>query len=181
MSDPDSLTIDSDEKPDDFQAMLVGAALVYVVSIIPVLGLTVCCCIPQTLGALLAVYWYTNKYKITVSPGKGIVLGILTALLGGIAAYITGIILLKLGINPMGDVMAGILEQVATYVEQNAGAEEAEKIREEFAKALSGEKTAVQILIDLISVVVMNAVGGVIGGAIGAAIFKKAPPEEVAA
>ena len=68
MSDPDSFTIQPEEKPDDFQAMLIGAGLVFVISIIPFIGLTFCCCIPQILGSLLAVYWYTNKYKITISP-----------------------------------------------------------------------------------------------------------------
>ncbi len=176
MSDPDSLTIQPEEKPDDFQAMLVGAALVFVVSIIPVVGLTFCCCIPQILGALLAVYWYTNKYKITISPGKGIILGILTCLLGGIAAYVFGMVLMKLGINPMEGVIQAFGEAMADWVEQQAGAAEAEKVREEFAKAMSGEKTAVQIVIDLLSVIIFYAIGGLIGGAIGAAIFKKAPP-----
>jgi hypothetical protein len=176
MSDPDSFRVEPAEKPDDFQAMLIGAALVYFISIIPVLGLTVCCCIPQTLGALLAVYWYTNKYKITISPGKGIVLGILTALLGGIAAYITGFILLKLGFNPMGDMMQGVLEQVIQMAEENTSPEEAEKLREQIERALSGEKTAIQIVIDSVFTVIVNAIGGVIGGSIGAAVFKKAPP-----
>ena len=177
MSDPDSFTIQPEEKPDDFQAMLIGAGLVFVISIIPFIGLTFCCCIPQILGSLLAVYWYTNKYKITISPGKGIILGILTCLLGGIASYIVGIILMKLGINPMESAMQAFAEAMANWVEQQAGAAEAEKVREEFAKAMSGEKTAVQIVIDLISVIAFYAIGGLIGGAIGAALFKKAPAE----
>ena len=159
MSDPDSLRVEPVDKPDDFQAMLIGAALVYFISIIPILGMSVCCCIPQTLGALLAVFWYTNKYKITVSPGKGIVLGILAALLGGIAAYITSFILLKLGFNPMGEMMHGFMEQIIQSVEQNAGPEQAEKIREQIERSLSGEKTPVEIVIDLVATVVMNGVG----------------------
>ncbi len=83
---------------------------------------------------------------------------------------------MKLGINPMEGVIQAFGEAMADWVEQQAGAAEAEKVREEFAKAMSGEKTAVQIVIDLLSVIIFYAIGGLIGGAIGAAIFKKAPP-----
>ena len=77
----------------------------------------------------------------------------------------------------MESAMQAFAEAMANWVEQQAGAAEAEKVREEFAKAMSGEKTAVQIVIDLISVIAFYAIGGLIGGAIGAALFKKAPAE----
>lgn len=172
MSDQNTFRVDPVEKPDDFQSMLVGASLVFVVSIIPFLNLLGCCLIPQILGAMLAVHWYANKYKITISIGKGIVLGILTCLLGGIAAFVISMIFQKLGINPVeqwtNDTIMGLVEKYAP--------DAADQVRQQMEKQKLEGVTAITIVLGLVMSVVFNTLGGVVGGAIGAAIFKKAPP-----
>ncbi|MCZ6671415.1 MAG: DUF4199 family protein [Verrucomicrobia bacterium] len=177
MSEENSFRVEPAEKPDDFQAMLVGAALVFVVSVIPFVNLLGCCLIPQVLGAMLAVYWFTNKYQLTISPGKGIVLGILTCLLGGIAAFIISMILQKLGINPVEEFTnQTIIDLVEKYAPDMA-----DQVREQIERQKLEGLGAVQIVIGLVFSLVFNAVGGLIGGAIGAAVFKKAPPATPAA
>lgn len=173
MSDPLSFRVNPAEKPDDFQAMLVGGALVFFLSIIPFVNLLGCCLIPQILGAMLAVYWYTNKYKLTVSPGKGIVFGILTCLLGGIAAFVVSAILQKLGINPVEE---WTNEQIIKFLEKNAP-EAAEQVREELERQKIEGMGATAMVIGFVVSLVLNSLGGLVGGAIGAAVFKKAPPE----
>ncbi|MBH53269.1 MAG: hypothetical protein CMI18_02860 [Opitutaceae bacterium] len=95
--------------------MLVGASVVFVMSVIRFVNILSYRFIPQILGALLAVHWFTKKYELTISPGKGIVLRILTCLLGGVAAFVIGIIFQKLGINPVkkvtNDAMISFLEK----------------------------------------------------------------------
>ena len=171
MSDQNSFQVEPAEKPDDFQAMLMGAALVFFASIIPYVNLLGCCLIPQVLGAMIAVYWFTNNYKLTVSPGKGIVLGILTCLLGGVAAFIVSIILQKFGFNPSGDAMNELMINFFDKINPEAG----DQIREEIEKQKLEGLTAVQIIVGLVMNLVLSTIGGVIGGAIGAAVFKKAP------
>ena len=173
MSDPDSLQVEPVEKPDDFQAMLYGAAVVFVLSVIPFVNLLGCCLIPQILGALLAVYWFTNKYQLTISPGKGIILGILTCMLGGIAAFVVGMILQKLGINPVEKFTN---QMTIDLMERFAGPEAADAAREQIEKQMRQGLTAIQVVIGLFVSVGLNALGGLVGGAIGAAVFKKAPP-----
>lgn len=172
MSDPNSFRVEPAEKPDDFQAMLIGASFVFVMSVIPFVNLLGCCFIPQILGALLAVYWFTHKYQLTIAPGKGIVLGILTCLLGGIAAFVVGMILQKLGINPVEE---WTNETMIKLVEKYAP-EAADQVREQMERQRLEGLGAVQIVIGLVVSLVLNSLGGLIGGAIGAAIFKKAPP-----
>ena len=174
MSDQNYLPTDPVEKPDDFQAMLMGGGLVFILSIIPFVNFLGCCLIIQILGALLAVHIYTKKYNLTISAGKGIVLGILTCLLGGIAAFVVTMILQKLGLD-VGQQM--IQEQMIQFAENYMGPEAAEQMREEIERQRAQGMGAVQVVVGLIFSVIFNALGGLIGGAIGAAVFKRAPEE----
>lgn len=175
MSEPNSFQVEPAEKPDDFQAMLLGAGLVFIISVIPFVNLLGCCLIPQILGAMMAVYWFTNKYQVTISPGKGIVLGILTCLLGGIAAFVVATILQKLGFNPVEKFTN---QATIDLMEKFAGPEAAQAARDQIEKQMAQGLTALQVVIGLVVSLVVNAIGGLIGGAIGAAVFKKAPQAE---
>lgn len=172
MTDQNYLPTDPVEKPDDFQAMLIGGGLVFILSIIPFVNFLGCCLIIQILGSLLAIHVYTNKYKLTLSPGKGIMLGILTCLLGGIAAFVLTMILQKLGLDFSQQFMQ---EQMIKMAENFGGPEAAEQVREEIERQNIEGVGVVQIVIGLVISVIFNSVGGLIGGAIGAAVFKRAP------
>lgn len=174
MSDHNYLPSDPVEKPDDFQAMLMGGGLVFVMSIIPFVNFLGCCLVIQILGALLAVHLYTSKYNLTISAGKGIVLGILTCLLGGIAAFVVTIILQRLGLD-LGQ--QAIQEAMIQFAENMGGPEVAEQMREEIERQNAQGMQAVEIVVGLVFSVIFNALGGLIGGAIGAAVFKRAPVE----
>lgn len=174
MSDPNSLQADHAESPDDFHAMLTGAALVFIVGVIPVVYMVGCCLIPQILGALLAVHVYTKKYQLTVSAGKGIVLGILTCLLGGVAAFVVVMVLQKFGLDPT---QAMTQEWSIQFAERIGGPEAAEEARRQIELQNSQGVGALQIVIGLVIGIILNAIGGLVGGAIGAAVFKRAPKE----
>ncbi len=174
MSEEYSFRVEPTKNPDDFQAMLMGASVVFAMSFIPFVNLLSCCLIPQVLGALLAVYWFTQKNQLTISSGKGIVLGILTCLLGGMAAYIIVTILQMLGINPWDEVMNDAL---ISFLEKYAP-DLADQVREEIEKQQREGVGAFARIISIFFTLILNTVGGLAGGAIGAAIFKKAPPAE---
>ena len=69
--------------------MLIGAGLIFGIAFIPYASMT--CCLPSIIGALVAVHLYTRKYGLTLTYGKGIKLGVLTCLMGGLAAWAVGI------------------------------------------------------------------------------------------
>ena len=55
MSDQNSFQVEPIDKPDDFQAMLMGAAIVFTYGIISFLVQFPCFCLPQIAGALVAL------------------------------------------------------------------------------------------------------------------------------
>lgn len=154
--------------------MAVGASVVFVLAVIPFVNLLGCCLIPQILGGLTAVYWYTQKNHLTISAGKGIVLGILTCLFGGIAAFVVVMLLQKFGFDPT---QAMVQEWSIQLAEKLGGPEAAEQARKQIEAQNAQGMGAVQVVIGLVMSIVFNTVGGLIGGAVGAAVFKKAPPE----
>ena len=171
MSEENSFRVEPAKDPDDFQAMLVGASVVFVLSVIPFVNLLGCCLIPQVLGGLLAVHWFTKKYDLTLSPGKGIILGILTCLLGGVAAFVVMTVLQKLGLNPVEDFMnETVIDLVEKYIPDAA-----DQVREEIERQKIEGPGATALVIGILSTLFFNTVGGLIGGAIGASVFKRAP------
>ena len=71
--------VEAFNEPDDFPAMLVGATLVFVASVTPYLSIAAGCCLPQILGALLAIHLFTSKYALTLTAGRAMKLGIFPA------------------------------------------------------------------------------------------------------
>ena len=116
---------------------------------------------------------YTKKYLLTISPGKGIILGILTCLFGGVAAFIVTIILQKLGLNPVEEWMnKTLIEVLEKYAPQAV-----DQVREEIERQQREGPGVGTLIIGITTTVIFNALGGLIGGAIGAALFKRAPLE----
>ena len=74
--------------------MMIGAGFIFVISLIPFSF--VLCCLPQIAGAMLAIHLFTKWYRLTLTYGEGIKLGILTALLGGLAAWVVGVAVMLL-------------------------------------------------------------------------------------
>ncbi|MDA0348162.1 MAG: DUF4199 family protein [Verrucomicrobia bacterium] len=172
MSEQNSFQVEHAEKPDDFQAMLVGASIVFFFGVFSFFIQFPCFCLPQILGGLVAVFWFTKKYKVTISSGKGIILGILTCLLGGVAAFIASVILQQFGIHTFEETIATFSEQIRAYSNKSGDSEQVEKIID----WLNSDSAEMVLTVATLGItLVVNTIGGVIGGAIGAAVFKKAP------
>jgi len=158
------------EEPDDFQAMLIGAGIIFVVSFIPYASMS--CCLPHLIGALVAVHLFTRKYGLTLSYGKGIKLGVLTCLMGGLTAWVVVMALMLLFGYQVG---AKEGETIALFFAKMGGPEAVEKAKEALAAQKSQGLTVVQVVLGFVSACVFTAISGVIGGALGAAIFKRGP------
>ncbi len=164
------------EEPDDFQAMLLGAALIFVVAFIPYASFT--CCLPSLVGSLLAVHLLTRKYRLTISYGRGIKLGILTCLLGGLAAWVV-----MLAIRLLFDYQFGAKETESLtlwFVEKMGNPEAVQKAKEAMEAAKSQGVTVGQVLGGLAGVAVFSSLSGLIGGALGALLFRRGGKPSVA-
>jgi hypothetical protein len=159
------------EEPDDFQAMLLGAALIFGVSFIPYASFS--CCLPYILAALLAVHLFTRKYGLTVSYGRGIKLGILTCLMGGLATWAV-----MLGIQLVFDYQVGRkeVETLTLWLVEKTGNPDAVRQAREGLEAQRAQGVTVgQVVGGLVGVGVFASLSGLLGGVLGAALFKRGP------
>ena len=168
---PNPTSVTPAEEPDDLPAMLLGAALIVVVAFIPYVRMA--CCLPYLLAAVLAVFWFTKKYSLTLSYGRGIRLGILTCLLGGFVSWAIGTVIWLITGDQMGAKEANVF---GLWIAEKAGGPEAvEKAKEAMAAAKTQGVTITQVLIGVVSVAVIAAISGVLEGSLGALLFRRGP------
>jgi len=160
---------------DTFKPMLFGGLLGFVIGVIPLLNISSCFCIPQILSAVVAVHLFTKNNQLTVSMGKGIMIGIGASLIGCVLAFLVGTILTMAGINPMEDMFKEFGLKMA---EMSGDPNVVEQAKENMNREPTSVELMTQTAIGLAFTLFFGLIGGVIGGAIGAAAFKRAPQEE---
>ena len=164
-------------EPDDFKAMLIGAALIFVIAFIPYASLLGVCCLPQISGALLAIHLFTKEYRLTLTFGQAIKLGIFTCLLGGMASVLVAIgIKLLFGYQvgqEIQDLMLKIFNGMGPQWQQAA-----DKMKEAFDQQKAQGFSMMMLLTQAGGAAVYLCIAGLIGGALGAALFKRGPKAE---
>ena len=147
--------------------ILVGAGFITVVSLIPFASLT--CCLPSILGGLLATWLYSTKRDGPMEMSKGITIGLLTCLLGGIAAVaVIDLIWVVFDYQIGADSMQGMMMQLGELM----GEEVAEQMAEAMEQAAEQALTPATIAMQFASAAFISAIGGLISGSLGAALFK---------
>lgn len=155
---------------------LIGGVLLGILSAIPVISALNCfCCAWVIGGGVLASYLYVNSSPVAVSLGKGVVLGLLTGVIGAIVDIVFTIplqfLLSRAGMNP--------LQQVAEMLEQmpNMPPETKNALRSIFSHS-AGAGLVLLIAGGFITLL-LYSIMAMLGGAIGVAIFEKRKPGEV--
>lgn len=147
--------------------ILAGAGFITCVSLIPFASLT--CCLPSILGGLLATFLYSSKLDGPMEMSKGITIGLLTCLLGGIAAVvIIDLIWMTFDYQIGADSMSGMMMQLGELL----GEEAAEQMSEAMEMAAEQALNPATIAMQLASAAFISAVGGLISGSLGVALFK---------
>ena len=141
---------------------LIGGVLTGVLSLIPLGGLNMCCCLVSVLGGMLGTYLYVKKSPTTVSVGDGAILG---ALVGVISAAIH----LILGI-PIAYATGPTMRNLLLRILENMDRQQAEMFRRQFEAA--GDVITPFIIQGLI-VAVLLFIFAIIGGLLGVPIFEK--------
>ncbi|MFN3345816.1 MAG: hypothetical protein ACK412_09225 [Chloroherpetonaceae bacterium] len=161
------------ESPDNFNSILIGGAVIFVIGIVPFLNLINGCCLGMLLGGGVSVWHYTNQYNLTLTSGEGFKLGALAGLLGGLAGLVVSYVLIALfdyqpGKEELQELMLNIFGS-----DPAVRAQMEESFREQSTNALS----ASAIAISTITTAIIYPLFAGLGGIIGASLFKKGSPQ----
>ncbi len=147
------------------QSILLGGAVVAVLST-SYLGFINClCCAGVIIGAMAAVWHYTSTNSLTISSGEGAVMGLGAAVVGGILAFFINLLLTNFGLGAE----AAIQEFILNMVGDSMDPDQLQQMEDQFESSTSFSARLMNGVIGL----VVTAIFGAIGGAIGAAVFKK--------
>ncbi len=155
------------ESPDNFNSILIGGGVIFVIGIVPFLNLINGCCLGMLLGGGVAVWHYANQYSLTLTSGEGFKLGALAGLLGGLAGLVVGYVLLALigyqpGVDDSKNLMLNLFGSDPAVRAQ---------IEESFREA--SELSPSSIAIGTIGTVIIYPLFSGLGGILAASIFKK--------
>lgn len=149
---------------------MLGSAVVAVLST-SYLGLINClCCAGVIIGAMVAVWHYTNTNELTIPTGEGAVMGLIAAVVGTVIAFVLNMILTSMGLG----LEAAIQEFVLDRFGDQMSPEQLADMEEQFEASSSLGARLVNGVIGL----AVSSVFGAIGGALGASLFKKGTDEQ---
>ena len=155
---------------DKTQSILIGGAVVAVLSTSYIGFINCLCCAGVIIGAMTAVWHYTNTNSLTIPAGQGAVIGLLAALAGVTLATLVNYILMSLGIRSDQVITEFILNRFGDQMP----VEQVEAMEDQLNASLNFGTYLVNALIGF----VVSTIFGAIGGAIGASVFKKGEEEE---
>jgi hypothetical protein len=155
--------------PDKRQSIILGTALVTLLSTSYLGLINLLCCAGVWIGALVTVWHYTSNNELTLAGGQGAVLGLTVGILGAALAAVLNYVLMRMGVRP--DLVLGqaILDMFAD------GMPDAQY--DEARERLMQDPTIGSLLINSAVSLALSAGIGAIGGAIGASVFKKGGDE----
>ncbi|ACY48804.1 hypothetical protein [Rhodothermus marinus] len=149
-------------------SILLGGAVVGVANVliaqIPVVGGCLACLLYIGAG-MLAVWHYTNAYRVTLPGGQGAVMGLLAGIVAALTSGVLSILLIRIGVLP--DPIAAM--EASGQLSQMPPEQAEMTVR--VVRMLTGP-------LGLLIGAVIGGLIGLIGGVIGAATFKKGPAEE---
>src|SRR5213593_1463881 len=152
---------------------LIGGVALGILSAIPVLGAVNCfCCAWVIGGGILAANLYVKSSVESVTLGRGLVLGLLTGVIGGVVETLLSIPLQMI----MASMGTGALSRLEQMLEQMKDLPP--EVREALRSILSNQGGAgiFFIIVGGFFTLLVFSVMGMIGGAIGVAIFEKRKP-----
>ncbi|MDW8467496.1 MAG: hypothetical protein RML35_15465 [Chloroherpetonaceae bacterium] len=172
----ENLPTPAKEQPDNFTAVMWGAAVVVITSLVPYLSLINFCCLGVMIGGAVATFQYTSAYQLTLKGGEGFKLGALAGLVGGVAYYALFLLLQTLFDYQLG------AEEWRQLLLSLFGSDPA--AREQIEEALRTQQqeglTVLNVIIGLGLTLILYPLAGGIGGAVGAALFQKGEKNESA-
>lgn len=147
------------------QSILLGGAVVALLSTSYLSFINFLCCLGVIAGALVAVWHYASTNQLTIKPGEGAVMGLLAGVVGGAIALVLNYILIQIGIRHDLAITDWMLDAFRDSMPPD---QYREMMDQRNAPVTIGSYLGSGMIGLLVS-----GIFGAIGGAIGAAIFKK--------
>lgn len=148
--------------PSKTQSILLGGLVAGLLSTSYLGLINLACCAGVIIGAVVAVWHYTNTYNLTISGGQGAAMGALAAVIGAVIGGLLSYLLQFIGIPGVQELFQGSFEQFLSE-EQLEQLEAQQEMAENIGAVLLG--IGINMLI--------YAIFGAVGGVIGANVFKK--------
>ncbi|MDA1029497.1 MAG: hypothetical protein O3B41_10670 [Bacteroidetes bacterium] len=153
--------------PDTKQSIILGGLVAGLLST-SYLGI-ITCCLGVVVGAVVAVWHYTDTNELTVPTGHGAKIGAFAALIGLLIATVLNFILMQAGINHE---TAWVEFMISKFGDQMPPEQ-----LEAMEAAMTKEKTFVDYAQGIGISSIVSGLFGAIGGAIAAKMFKKGGDE----
>lgn len=151
--------------PSKQQSVILGGVVAGLLSTSYLGLINLLCCAGVIIGAMVAVWHYTDTYKLTIPAGQGAVIGLLAALVGTVISLVLNYILIEMGIRS---------DQVITqFILNSFGDSMPPEQYDAMMEQMNSEMTLSAYLANGLFATVVSLVFGAIGGAIGGAVFKK--------
>lgn len=152
-------------------AILVGGLVGGVLSTTPISVINCLCCLGVILGAVAAVWYYTNEEQTSIEAGEGAILGAGSGVATVFVSLVLTLVLSSIGLVP------GTQEQFQQAMQQEGMTPDARDALQNMAEFAAS--TVGMIVLTGITAVVYS-IFGAIGGAIGASIFGNEDTNDVA-
>lgn len=159
--------------PDKQQSVLLGSVVVALLSTSYIGYINFICCIGVVIGAMVAVWHYTDAHRLTIPAGRGAVLGLQAGLIGAVIALVLNYVLIRMGIRHDHAMVDLILNTLGDSLPP-------EQLDEMIEQRDAPVRLTPYLMQGSLGVLLSGGFGA-LGGAIGAALFKKGttePPED---
>ena len=151
--------------PSKQQSIILGGLVAGLLSTSYLGLINFLCCAGVIIGAMVAVWHYTDTHRLTISAGEGAVIGLLAGLVGAVVSLILNYILIEMGIRSDQAISQFIINQFG----DNMPPEQYDAMAEQ----MNADLTLSAYLANGLFAAILSLVFGAAGGAIGAAVFKK--------
>ncbi len=155
--------------PSKRQSIILGGLVAGLLSTSYLGLINILCCAGVIIGALVAVWHYTDSNELTISAGQGAVLGLLTALVGSVISLVLNYIVISFGVRSDQAMLEFFINRFGDSMPPES--------YDQLIEQLETPITLATYLKSALWGILGSAVFGTIGGAIGAVIFKKGSDE----
>ena len=151
--------------PSKKQSIILGGLVAGLLSTSYLGLINLLCCAGVIIGALVAVWHYTDANELTISAGQGAVLGLLAALVGWAISLVLNYILINAGIRHDQAISQFIIDKIGDSLPPES--------YDQMVEQMEKQITLAGYLASALWGVLASSLFGAVGGAIGAVIFKK--------
>lgn len=151
--------------PSKQQSIILGGVVAGLLSTSYLGLINLLCCAGVIIGALVAVWHYTDTHGLTIPAGQGAVIGLLAGLVGTVISLILNYILIEMGIRSD--------QAITQFILNTFGSNMPPEQYDAMVEQMNADLTLSAYLANGLFAAVVSLVFGAIGGAIGASVFKK--------